>query len=134
MCGDDIIFQVCSEQLRDLSFINWTLEEEDRLNKSISASQEGREQEEYINNQENAFDAFAVPEPVDDYHGAEGVVDNDMEDLDDLAEVSERVQGHGAAREAPGFTANLQVHILEISADLLLYSRIRHVIIVLCPF
>ena len=58
---------------------------------------------------------------------------NDMEDLDDLAEVSERVQGHGAAREAPGFTANLQVHILEISADLLLYSRIRHVIIVLCP-
>ena len=103
------------------------------MNKSISASQEGREQEEYINNQENAFDAFAVPEPVDDYHGAEGVVDNDMEDLDDLAEVSERVQGHGAAREAPGFTANLQVHILEINTDLL-NCRIWHEIIALCPF
>merc|ERR1719474_1374088 len=123
-------FQVCSEQLRDLSFINWTLEEEDRLNKSISASQEGREQEEYINNQENAFDAFAVPEPVDDYHGAEGVVDNDMEDLDDLAEVSERVQGHGAAREAPGFTANLQMSTADMLSILttapLEYSYFDH--------
>merc|ERR1719474_1806628 len=123
-------FQVCSEQLRDLSFINWTLEEEDRLNKSISASQEGREQEEYINNQENAFDAFAVPEPVDDYHGAEGVVDNDMEDLDDLAEVSERVQGHGAAREAPGFTANLQMSTADMLSVLttapLEYSYFDH--------
>merc|ERR1719228_2179574 len=123
-------FQVCSEQLRDLSFINWTLEEEDRLNKSISASQEGREQEEYINNQENAFDAFAVPEPVDDYHGAEGVVDNDTEDLDDLAEVSERVQGHGAAREAPGFTANLQMSTADMLSILttapLEYSYFDH--------
>merc|ERR1719350_70393 len=123
-------FQVCSEQLRDLSFINWTLEEEDRLNKSISASQEGREQDEYINNQENAFDAFAVPEPVDDYHGAEGVVDNDMEDLDDIAEVSERVQGHGAAREAPGFTANLQMSTADMLSILttapLEYSYFDH--------
>ena len=103
---------MCSEQLRDLSFINWTLEEEDRLNQSITASQEGREQEELTSNQENAFDAFAVPEPVDDFQGAEGMVDHDMEDFDELAEVSERAQGHGAAREAPGFTANLQVHYL----------------------
>ena len=103
---------MCSEQLRDLSFINWTLEEEDRLNQSITASQEGRDQEEFTNNQENAFDAFAVPEPVDDFQGAEGMVDHDMEDFDELAEVSERAQGHGAAREAPGFTANLQVQCL----------------------
>ena len=95
-----------------MSFINWTLEEEDRLNQSITASQEGRDQEEFTNNQENAFDAFAVPEPVDDFQGAEGMVDHDMEDFDELAEVSERAQGHSAAREAPGFTANLQVKYL----------------------
>merc|ERR1719187_508313 len=123
-------FQVCSEQLRDLSFINWTLEEEDRLNKSISASQEGRQEEEEGRMEENAFDAFAVPEPVDDYHGAEGVVDNDMEDLDDLAEVTERVQGHGAAREAPGFTANLQMSTADMLSILttapLEYSYFDH--------
>merc|ERR550519_1094593 len=102
-------FQVCSEQLRDLSFINWTLEEEDRLNESITASQEGKGQEDFTSNQENAFDAFAVPEPVDDFQGAEGMVDHDMDDFDELAEVSERAHGHGAAREAPGFTANLQM-------------------------
>ena len=107
---------MCSEQLRDLSFINWTLEEEDRLNQSITASQEGRDQEEFTSNQENAFDAFAVPEPVDDFQGAEGMVDHDMEDFDELAEVSERAQGHGAAREAPGFTANLQVQCFENGA------------------
>ena len=82
------------------------------MNQSITASQEGRDQEEFTSNQENAFDAFAVPEPVDDYHGAEGMVDHDMEDFDELAEVSERAQGHGAAREAPGFTANLQVQYI----------------------
>ena len=103
---------MCSEQLRDLSFINWTLEEEDRLNQSITASQEGRDQEEFTSNQENAFDAFAVPEPVDDFQGTEGMVDHDIEDFDELGEVSERAQGHGAMREAPGFTANLQVPYL----------------------
>ena len=107
---------MCSEQLRDLSFINWTLEEEDRLNQSITASQEGREEEEFASNQENAFDAFAVPEPLDDFQGAEGMVDHDMEDFDELAEVSERAQGHGAAREAPGFTANLQVQSLRMES------------------
>ena len=95
-----------------MSFINWTLEEEDRLNQSITASQEGRDQEEFTSNQENAFDAFAVPEPVDDFQGTEGMVDHDMEDFDELGEVSERAQGHGAMREAPGFTANLQVPYL----------------------
>merc|ERR1719370_749825 len=123
-------FQVCSEQLRDLSFINWTLEEEDRLNQSITASQEGRDQEEFTSNQENAFDAFAVPEPVDDFQGAEGMVDHDMEDFDELAEVSERVQGHGAAREAPGFTANLQMSTADMLSVLttapLEYSYFDH--------
>ena len=95
-----------------MSFINWTLEEEDRLNQSITASQEGRDQEEFTSNQENAFDAFAVPEPVDDFQGTEGMVDHDIEDFDELREVSERAQGHGALREAPGFTANLQVPYL----------------------
>lgn len=95
-----------------MSFINWTLEEEDRLNQSITASQEGRDQEEFTSNQENAFDAFAVPEPVDDFQGTEGMVDHDIEDFDELGEVSERAQGHGAMREAPGFTANLQVPYL----------------------
>ena len=103
---------MCNKQLRDLSFINWTLEEEDRLSHSITASQEGRDQEEYTSNQENAFDAFAMSEPVDDIQGTEGMVDHDMEDFDELAEVSERAQGHGAAREATGFTANLQVQYL----------------------
>ena len=83
------------------------------MNQSITASQEGRDQEEFTSNQENAFDAFAVPEPVDDFQGAEGMVDHDMEDFDELADVSERAQGHGAAREAPGFTANLQVQYLD---------------------
>merc|ERR1719209_189510 len=123
-------FQVCSEQLRDLSFINWTLEEEDRLNKSISASQEGREQEEYINTQESAFEGFAVPEPVDDFQGAEGMADHDMEDFDELAEVSERAQGHSAAREAPGFTANLQMSTADMLSILttapLEYSYFDH--------
>merc|ERR1719341_45830 len=123
-------FQVCSEQLRDLSFINWTLEEEDRLNQSITASQEGRDQEEFINNQENAFDAFAVPEPVDDFQGAEGMADHDMEDFDELAEVSERAQGHSAAREAPGFTANLQMSTADMLSILttapLEYSYFDH--------
>merc|ERR1719239_48841 len=123
-------FQVCSEQLRDLSFINWTLEEEDRLNQSITASQEGRDQEEFTSNQENAFDAFAVPEPVDDFQGAEGMVDHDMEDFDELAEVSERAQGHGAAREAPGFTANLQMSTADMLSILttapLEYSYFDH--------
>ena len=95
-----------------MSFINWTLEEEDRLNQSITASQEGMDQEEFTSNQENAFDAFAVPEPVDDFQGTEGMVDHDIEDFDELGEVSERAQGHGAMREAPGFTANLQVPYL----------------------
>merc|ERR1719370_922764 len=123
-------FQVCSEQLRDLSFINWTLEEVDRLNQSITASQEGRDQEEFTSNQENAFDAFAVPEPVDDFQGAEGMVDHDMEDFDELAEVSERAQGHGAAREAPGFTANLQMSTADMLSILttapLEYSYFDH--------
>merc|ERR1719370_2212828 len=123
-------FQVCSEQLRDLSFINWTLEEEDRLNQSITASQEGRDQEEFTNNQENAFDAFAVPEPVDDFQGAEGMVDHDMEDFDELTEVSERAQGHSAAREAPGFTANLQMSTADMLSILttapLEYSYFDH--------
>merc|ERR1719234_1697250 len=125
-------FQVCSEQLRDLSFINWTLEEEDRLNQSITASQEGSgDQEEFATNQENAFDAFAVPEPLDDFQGgAEGMVDHDMEDFDELAEVSERAQGHGAAREAPGFTANLQMSTADMLSILttapLEYSYFDH--------
>ena len=48
------------------------------------------------NDQEHAFDAFAVPEPVDDGgmfdDGGEGGVDGDYDD--DLGEYSERALGH----------------------------------------
>jgi len=98
--------QLCPDDLREFSFMKWNLEEEDRLNKSISASQEER-------SNENAFDAFAVPEPVDDYRmeETEGMVDNDIEDdYDEATVVSERAVGHAALQTTgPGFTATLQM-------------------------
>ena len=95
--------QVCSKELQEFSFLKWSLDEEDRLNESISASQEAREED-------HAFDAFAVPEPVDDFQ-AEGMVDNDLEEYDEVGEMSERALGHGAVRSESrqGFTSSLQM-------------------------
>ena len=78
-----------------------------RLNESISASQDERNASRMDSN-ENAFDAFAVPEPVDD----DGMVDHDHDGdpgLDEMerTEWSERAVGHTAAAQKPGFTANL---------------------------
>jgi len=101
--------QVSTDELREFNFLHWNLEEEDRLNKSISASQEGRQEEEEGRMEENAFDAFAVPEPVEDWQ-PEGMVDNDMEEEpEELGEVSERALGHAGRSAGPGFTANLQM-------------------------
>jgi len=91
---------------------NWSIEDEtneedeylNKLNESISASQEERVGSR-METHENAFDAFAVPEPIDD----EGMVDHDN-DMDDMerTEWSERAIGHGAiARTDAGFTATL---------------------------
>merc|ERR1712098_341838 len=89
------------------SIENETNEEDDylnRLNESISASQEERVGSR-MESDENAFDAFAVPEPIDD----EGMVDHDN-DMDDMerTEWSERAVGHGAMPKPDrGFTASL---------------------------
>ena len=83
LAADFHSLQVSTEELREFNFLDWSLEEEDRLNKSISASQEGRQEEEG-RMEENAFDAFAVPEPVEDWQ-PEGMVDNDLEEFIDAA-------------------------------------------------
>jgi len=100
----------CPEELRDFSFLKWTLDEEDRLSESITASQEERNEERAMNDDHAAFDAFAVPEPVDDQMEA-GMVDNDMDDdYDEVrGEVSERALGHKGFHTSHGFTANLQM-------------------------
>jgi len=108
--------KVCPEELREFSFLRWTLDDEDRLNESISGSQEERDQAIAARNEENAFDAFAVPEPVDYYGGDnDGALDHgDVEDDDDeILDVSERAVGQHA-RNRPGsrlqgFTANLEM-------------------------
>jgi len=99
------------------SFTKWSLDKEDeeqdeeynRLNESISASQEERAagQSAGMENDENAFDAFAVPEPIDDY--GEGMLDHDTGGDDmDRSEWSERALGHAPAEGSrPGFTASL---------------------------
>jgi len=109
--------KVCPEELRDFSFIKWTLDEEDRLNESISASQEERDQEAEARNEDHAFDAFAVPEPVDyiDTGNIEGAADHGDVDDDyfEATEVSERALGqHLGSRPTSrlhGFTANLEM-------------------------
>jgi len=99
------------------SFKNWSLDkdgdEEDefnnKLNESITASQEERASGNVtaMETEENAFDAFAVPEPIDDL--GEGMVDHDTA-LDDMerSEWSEKAVGQAAVGGGrPGFTANL---------------------------
>ena len=89
----------------------WSVDSEDndedeyfnKLNESISASQDERNASR-MDSQENAFDAFAVPEPIND---DECMVEYDA-DGDDMerTEWSERAVGHTAAGR-PGFTASL---------------------------
>jgi len=93
------------------SFSKWSLEGEgedddeyNRLNQSISASQEERAAGNATEMEENAFDAFAVPEPIDDL--GDGMVDHDIGDDMDRSEWSEKAVGH-AGPSRPGFTANL---------------------------
>lgn len=106
----------------DFNF-KWSLDndsqEEDeylnRLNESISASQDERNASRMDSN-ENAFDAFAVPEHGDD----DGMADHDHDGdqgVDDMerTEWSERAVGHTAAAQRPGFTASLPM----TSADML---------------
>ena len=93
----------------------WSLEKEgndedefsSRLNESISASQEERNNFSRIDTAENAFDALAVPEcPGDEYgdYGEPGDPGDDME----RTEWSERAVGHAAAGGVrPGLTASL---------------------------
>ena len=92
----------------------WSLEKEgndedefsSRLNESISASQEERNNFSRIETGENAFDALAVPDG-DDY------CDMDPGDMDDMerTEWSERAVGHAAGPglrgPGPGLTASL---------------------------
>ena len=67
-----------------------------RLNESISASQEERAAGHSTSIEENAFDAFAVPEPIDDY--GDGMADHDTGGDDmDRSDWSERALGHAAA-------------------------------------
>ena len=70
-----------------------------RLNESISASQEERSLGNVtgMETEENAFDAFAVPEPIDDL--GDGMVDHDVggDDMDRTEwSESERAVGHAA--------------------------------------
>ena len=93
----------------------WSLDHEgqeedeylNRLNESISASQDERNASR-LDTDENAFDALAIPDPIDE----EGMVDHDqygdpgLEDME-RTEWSERAMGHAAAAQRPGFTASL---------------------------
>jgi len=107
---------VCTT-FNNFSFTKWSLDREgqddddeyNRLNESISASQEERSTGNVtgMETEENAFDAFAVPEPIDDL--GDGMVDHDMGGDDmDRSEWSERAVGHaGQGGPRPGFTASL---------------------------
>merc|ERR1719422_957255 len=107
---------VCTT-FNNFSFTKWSLDREgqddddeyNRLNESISASQEERSTGNVtgMETEENAFDAFAVPEPIDDL--GEGMVDQDTA-LDDIdrSEWSEKAVGERAVgHTAGGFTASL---------------------------
>jgi len=108
---------VVCQTFNTFSFSKWSLEREgqdedeeyNRLNESISASQEERAANNLtgMETEENAFDAFAVPEPIDDL--GEGMVDHDIGGDDmDRTEWSERAVGHAAqGGPRPGFTASL---------------------------
>jgi len=102
----------------------WSLDSDDddynRLNESISASQEGRQKDFDILQQEHAFDAMAVPEPVvgdgDTYDDVGGDGDFDDDINDDYSR--ERAIGHTAAGGNKGFTANLQVSTIDMLSAL----------------
>merc|ERR1719347_2104279 len=106
-------YQVCPT-FHGFNFTGWSLEGENedeeysRLNESISASQDEREKQAG----EMAFDAFAVPEPVDcDYRDGDDYCAQDM-DMEpgmegDNTVWSERAVGHAATRGPPGLTATL---------------------------
>jgi len=91
------------------SFTTWSLDSDDddeynRLNESISASQEERLNEQESITEEHAFDADAIPEPVDEVCLMDGGVDGDYEDF---TEYSERATAHAAGPSNKGFTATL---------------------------
>jgi len=100
--------QICPS-FSQFSFTTWSLEadgkddEYNKLNQSISASQE--ERQKILEDDDHAFDAFAVPEPVDD--GPDHDAEPDYED--DISEFSERAVGQHAVQgmAARGFTTNL---------------------------
>ena len=80
-----------------------------RLNQSITASQEERLAGSFLQ-EENAFDAGAVPEPLeelrdDDYGFGDGTVDGEEAGLG-TSQWSERVEAHAPA-SSHGFTSNL---------------------------
>jgi len=108
-------YQICPT-FGSFSFTRWSVDAEDeeysRLNDSISqsSSQEGHGMDAEVGKDENAFDAFAVPEPVEDDPGP---MDCDMDDpggVDDDGNTSvwsERALGHAALRGPTGLTATL---------------------------
>ena len=94
----------------------WSLEKEgndedefsSRLNESISASQEERNNFSRLDTAENAFDALAVPESAAEDYGDFGEP-GDLEDME-RTEWSERAVGHTAGPGGgakPGLTASL---------------------------
>lgn len=89
-----------------------------RLNESISASQEERAAGD-VTEMETEENAFAVPEPIDDF--GEGMVDMDTGGDDmDRTEWSERAVGHVAQG------GNLyEVTYLEIISDITTRSQAR---------
>lgn len=103
---------------------DWSLDSDDfeynRLNESISASQEGRSRgmdDFQKENLEHAFDTMAIPEPVEDcgvYD--EGGVDGDCDD--DLNDYTERAVGHAGAAGIRGLTANLPMSTTDMLSAL----------------
>ena len=92
-----------------------------RLIESISASEEEGAAGDVsgMETEDNAFDAFAVPEPIDDF--GEGMVDMDTGGDDmDRTEWSERATGHAA--QGGNF---YEVTYLEIISDITTRSQAR---------
>ena len=117
---------LCPEQLRYFNFTNWTLDGEDRLHESMTASQEERDEQERKLITDNAFDASAVAEYDD------GAVDNDINDnYDEVRDESERVDCLATvASTLKGFTDNLQMTSTDMFSILTLapleYSYFDH--------
>merc|ERR1719187_1677347 len=118
------------------SFTTWSLDQEEdddynRLNDSISQSQEERAAHGRSVHEEHAFDMFAVPEPIDNDNIDDGMVDYD-DNMDhngmDGTEWSERLAGAQMAR--PGLTATLPMTTADMLSALttapLEYSYFDH--------